>query len=114
MKKYTVFGICCFVLLISAASIYGQGFTGGSAAPQVDSARAVQIAHTMFPAGASVIKIEWELKRGWSKWEVKAIHNGMSYTVKINGGNGQIISYRERQYTPRQPVPQPPQNRVSF
>jgi len=114
MKKYTVFGIFCLVLLLSAANIYAQGFTGGNIEPQINSVRALQIAQTRFPAGASVIGIEWELKRGWSEWEVKAIRNGLRYTVKINGENGQIISYRERQYTPRQPIPQPPANRVSF
>jgi uncharacterized membrane protein YkoI len=38
----------------------------------------------------------------------------MRYDIKIDGGSGQITSFRERQFTPRNPLPQPPQNRLSF
>jgi len=114
MKKYTVFGICCLVLLLSAASIYGQGFTGTNTTPQIDGARALQIAQTRAPAGGTVISMEWELKRGWSEWDVTIIQGQTRYDVKIDAASGQITSYRERQYAPRQPLPPPPANRISF
>ena len=113
MKRYTLFGFCCLAMLFAAANMYGQGFTG-SAAPQIDGERAIQIAFTRIPAGATLIEIEWELKRGWSELEIKAFQNGMRYEIKIDGGTGQITSFRERQYAPRTPLPQPPQNRISF
>ena len=115
MKKYTIFGICSLVLLLSALSMYGQGFTGSSPAPQINSVRALQIAQTRAPAAGTLISMEWELKRAGSEWSVTIIHGQMRYSVKINGDSGQIISYSERQYTPRQPLTsQPPANRVSF
>ena len=114
MKKQTVFGICCLVLLFSAASIYGQGFTGTNTAPQIDGVRALQIAQTRAPASGTVIEMEWELKRGWSEWEIDIVQGQTRYTIKIDGSSGQITSYRERIYAPRQPLPQPPANRISF
>ena len=116
MKKYAVSGICCLVLILSAAGVYAQGFTspGANTAPQVNSERALQIAFTRAPAGGTVIAMDWELKRVGSEWEIKIIHNQMQYDIKIDGSSGQIISYRERRYTPRQPLPSPPQNRISF
>ena len=114
MKKYTVFGICCLVLLLSAASIYGQGFTGTNTAPQIDGVRALQIAQTRAPASGTVIEMDWELKRGWSEWDITIIQGQTRYDVKIDASSGQITSYRERQYAPRQPLPQPPSNRISF
>ena len=114
MNKYKVFGICCLVLLLSTASIFGQGFIGTNTAPQVDSIRALQIAQTRFPAGSTVIEMEWELKRNWSEWSITAFHGQMRYSIEIDASSGQIISYSERQYVPRQPLPQPPSNRISF
>ena len=116
MKKYTVSGICCLALILSAAGIYAQGFTTprDNTAPQVNSERALQTAFTRAPAGGTLIEMDWELKRMGSEWDIKIIHNQMQYDIKIDGNSGQIISYRERRYTPRQPLPSPPQNRISF
>ena len=114
MKRFIVLGVYCLVLLLSATGIFAQGFTGTNTAPQIDGVRALQIAQTRAPAAGMVISMEWELKRGWSEWDVTIIQGQIRYDVKIDATSGQITSYRERQYAPRQPLPQPPANRISF
>jgi uncharacterized protein (TIGR00156 family) len=44
MKKYTIFGLCVIMAVLSAASVFGQGFTGPGAGTASRQVRTVTVA----------------------------------------------------------------------
>ena len=117
MKRYSILVGCLIAVVFSSVNLYAQGFSGpGSQAtlPVISGERALEIALNR-AGGGTVIEMEWELKRWGSQYDVEIHRNGMKVEVKVDGANGNIISYKEKRASQRFVMPPPPpQNRITF